>query len=163
MIVSSASPRVADRLGVLALLGGERRVEQQAGHPDHRVHRRADLVAHRREERALRLVGRLGGRARLLGLVEQPHVLDRDHRLVGEGLHERDLDRRERAHLVAQQRDRTHCLALAQQRHREHRTESVPRLNLADVRILGIDEREDVLDMDKAALQHRASADRRPG
>ena len=28
---------------------------------------------------------------RLLGLVEQPHVLDRDHRLVGEGLQQLDL------------------------------------------------------------------------
>ena len=37
----------------------------------------------------------LGGRGllleRFLGLVEQPHVLDRDHRLVGEGLQQRDL------------------------------------------------------------------------
>ena len=37
----------------------------------------------------------LGGRGlpleRLLGLVEQAHVLDRDHRLVGEGLQQRDL------------------------------------------------------------------------
>ena len=28
---------------------------------------------------------------RLLGLVEKPHVLDRDGRLIGEGLHQRDL------------------------------------------------------------------------
>ena len=28
---------------------------------------------------------------RLLGLVEQPRVLDRDHRLVGEGLEQREL------------------------------------------------------------------------
>ena len=33
---------------------------------------------------------------RLLGLVEQPRVLDRDHRLVGEGLEQRDLRRGER-------------------------------------------------------------------
>ena len=37
----------------------------------------------------------LGGRGlplqRLLGLVEQARVLDRDHRLVGEGLQQRDL------------------------------------------------------------------------
>ena len=39
-------PRLVDHLGVLALLGGERRVEQQAGHADDAVHRRADLVAH---------------------------------------------------------------------------------------------------------------------
>ena len=68
MIVSSASPRFADRRDVVALLGVERRVEQQAAHADHRVHRRADLVAHRREERALRLVGGLGRGARFLRL-----------------------------------------------------------------------------------------------
>ena len=55
---------VADRGGVVALLVVERRVEQQPAHADHRVHRRADLVAHRGEERALRLVRRLGLRAR---------------------------------------------------------------------------------------------------
>ena len=49
------------------------------------VERGAQLVAHVGEE--LRLVlARLGELAALvLDLVEQPHVLDRDHRLVGEG------------------------------------------------------------------------------
>ena len=68
MIVSSASPLIADRLGEVALLGVERRVEQQAGHADDGVHRRADLVAHVRQERALGLVGRLGRGARFLRL-----------------------------------------------------------------------------------------------
>ena len=43
---------------------------------------------------------------RLLGLVEQPHVLDRDHRLVGEGLEQRDLLVGERRPRAAQHRDR---------------------------------------------------------
>ena len=86
MIVSSASPESRIVVGVVALLGVERRVEQEPAHADHRVHRRADLVAHRREERALGLVGGLGGGARFLGLLEQAGVLDRDHRLVGERL-----------------------------------------------------------------------------
>ena len=66
MIVSSASAEPRTVVGVLALLGRERRVEQQAGHADDAVHRRADLVAHRREELALglrrgeRRVARLG-------------------------------------------------------------------------------------------------------
>jgi hypothetical protein len=51
------------------LLGVELRVEQEAAHADHRVHRRADLVAHRRQERALRLVGRFAAaRASLVSL-----------------------------------------------------------------------------------------------
>ncbi len=61
--------RFADRRDIVVLLGIELGVEQQPAHADHRVHRRADLVAHRREERALRLVGRLGRGARLLRLV----------------------------------------------------------------------------------------------
>ncbi len=69
---------IADRRRVVALLVVERRVEQKAAHADHRVHRRADLVAHRREERALRLVGGLGLRARFLRLGEEPRVAQRD-------------------------------------------------------------------------------------
>ena len=38
---------------------------------------------------------------RLLEFVEQPHVLDGDHRLVGEGFEELDLRRGEGAHLDA--------------------------------------------------------------
>ncbi len=57
---------IADGRGVVVLLGVELGVEQQAAHADDRVHRRADLVAHRREERALRLVGGFGRGARLL-------------------------------------------------------------------------------------------------
>ena len=49
----------AHHLGELALLGRQLGAEQEAGHPDHRVHRRPDLVAHRREERALGLRGGL--------------------------------------------------------------------------------------------------------
>ena len=40
----------ADRLDVLALLGRELSVHQQAGHPDDTAERSADLVAHRGEE-----------------------------------------------------------------------------------------------------------------
>ena len=65
MIVSSASPDAPDRLRVLALLRAQRRVQQQPRHADHAVHRRADLVAHRRQEGALRSRGRLRGVAGL--------------------------------------------------------------------------------------------------
>jgi hypothetical protein len=51
----------ANALGVLALADGEFGVEQQSGHADDAVHRRADLVAHRREELALGLAGGFGG------------------------------------------------------------------------------------------------------
>ncbi len=52
--------------------------------PMTRVHRRADLVAHRGEERALRIVGGLGLRTGLPRIVEQPRVLDGDGRLQRE-------------------------------------------------------------------------------
>ena len=38
---------------------------------------------------------------RLLEFLEQPHIFDRDHRLVGEGFQQLDLRRGERAHLNA--------------------------------------------------------------
>ena len=58
-------------------------------------------------------------RARL-HLVEQPHVLDRDHRLVGEGRDEFDLALRERNRRAARQRKGADRFAVAHQRHAEH-------------------------------------------
>ncbi len=72
-----------DRLGEVALLLVERRVEEQAAHADDGVHRGPDLVAHGGQEGALGLVGLLG---RLLGraaVLEQPGVLDGDGGLLG--------------------------------------------------------------------------------
>ena len=53
---------------IIALLGVDRRVEQELGHAEDGVHRRADLVAHVGDKRALGpvgLVGRLFGRLEL--------------------------------------------------------------------------------------------------
>ena len=55
---------VADGLGVVALLGVQAGAEEQAGHADDGVHRRADFVAHVGEEFRLGLVGVFG---RVLG------------------------------------------------------------------------------------------------
>ena len=52
--------RVLGCVDELTLLRRERGVGQQAGHAEHTVHRRADLVGHRREKLALRLGGGLG-------------------------------------------------------------------------------------------------------
>ena len=54
-----------------------------------------------------------------LHLVEQAHIADRDHRLIGEGLQQRDLLFAEGMHLDAAHDDRADTLALARQRHRE--------------------------------------------
>ena len=44
-----------------------RKLEHQLSHPDHAVHRSADLVAHRGEELALGAVGLAGGYGKLVG------------------------------------------------------------------------------------------------
>ena len=66
-------------------------VEDEFGITEDGVERGAQLVAHIGEE--LRFVlARLGELpALVLDFVEQPHILNRDHRLVGEGLHQLDL------------------------------------------------------------------------
>ena len=67
----------ADDRRLLALLGVEVAAQQQAAHADHRIHRRADLVAHGGEERALRGVRRVGG-ARASRAIVQAGVVERD-------------------------------------------------------------------------------------
>jgi hypothetical protein len=54
---------------------------------------------------------------RFLRLVEEPHVLDRDRRLVGERPQQGDLLLGERPHVHPAQRDRAEGLALAHQGH----------------------------------------------
>ena len=84
----------ADDLGELALLGRQLRAEQEAGHADHGVHRRPDLVAHRGEEGALRLRRRLRLLARPLELADVTRLVDRRRGERGERLcHVRVLGR----------------------------------------------------------------------
>ena len=61
----------------------------------------------------------VSSRLLVLQLGEQPHVLDRDDRLVGEGLEERDLVVGEPAGLAAGHRDRPDRLAVTEQRHHD--------------------------------------------
>ncbi len=78
----------ADDLGELALARPQVGVEQQTAHADHRVHRRADLVAHRCQERPLGGVGLLCQSGLLFELGEQVGIRDGDRRLLGERLHD---------------------------------------------------------------------------
>ena len=68
--------------------------------------------------------------ALVLDLVEQPHVLDRDHRLVGEGRDQLDLLVGERPHLGARQRQDADRDALAQHRNAEHGAKAAQSLRL---------------------------------
>jgi hypothetical protein len=69
-----------DDLGELALLARQLSAKQEIGHPDHGLHRRPDLVAHRGEEGTLGLRRRLGFLAGALELgdvvvdAEEAHV-----------------------------------------------------------------------------------------
>ena len=54
----------------------------------------------------------------VLNLVEQPHVLDRDHSLVGKGLQQRDLPLGEQAGHGARDRDHADGITVTQQRYR---------------------------------------------
>ena len=61
-------------------------VRHQFGIAQDGVERRAQLMAHIGEELRLVLARLFKLPALVLDFVEQPHVLDGDHRLVGEGL-----------------------------------------------------------------------------
>src|SRR5262245_63827446 len=90
----------------------------------------------------------------LLELCEQPHVLYRDDRLVGEGLEQYDLLVREGPSSGPRYRDRPNGLVITQHRHREDASK-LRRFCDAPVRILGI--LEDVHDVGNAAAQNRPS------
>ena len=75
-------------------------VEDQLGIAEDGIERRAQLVAHIGEELRLVLARLRELPALVLDFVEQPHVLDRDHRLVGEGRDQLDLLVGERPHFV---------------------------------------------------------------
>src|SRR5947207_8717073 len=83
MIVSRASPevRIVSAKSRCSSLSGVS--ISQPAHADHGVERRADLVAHRCQERALGLVRLLGRLSRVLGLLEESGVLHRNRRLLG--------------------------------------------------------------------------------
>src|SRR2546425_2056992 len=112
---------------VVLLLGvdlAEHPLEQDLGEPDDGVERGPQLVAHVREELTLMTARDLELAALLLDLVEEPDVLDRDRRLVGERLHELDLAIRERADREPSEDDRPQDVAFAEHGHSEHGSRS---------------------------------------
>jgi hypothetical protein len=100
--------------GLDVLPQGLRIFPQHLGDADDGVERGAQLVAHAGEE--LRLVlARLGELAALvLDFIEQPHVLDGDHSLVGEGLDQLDLLVGERSYCRSGQIEHSDRDALSQ-------------------------------------------------
>ena len=107
--------------------------DHHLGQSDDGIKRRAQLVAHAGEELRLVLARHLQLAVLVLDLVEQAHILDRDDRLVGEGLHEFDLPRREGPRFRLAQDDRALHATPAQERHAEHGAhlvQAIPRRNV---------------------------------
>src|SRR5712692_10612822 len=86
----------------------------------------------------------------LLQLGEQPHVLDRDDGLVGEGRYQVNLLVGEGTNLSAPQRESTDEHTLPEHRNSQQRAEAAKLLRLGQL-ILGI--RQDIEDMNCPVLQ----------
>ena len=86
---------------------------------------------------------------RLFEFVEQPNVLDGDHRLVGEGLEELDLRRGEGAHLDATCAQSTNKFSLADEGARPKRCGSCRRALTWNLIL-----RADVGNVERAVLEH---------
>src|SRR5262245_28641913 len=103
--------------------------DHHLGQSDDGIERRAQLVAHAGDELRLVLARHLQLAVLLLNLVEQPHIFDRDYRLVGEGGGELDLPVGERAHGLAAQNDNADRVSLSKQRHAKYGSKSDPFLH----------------------------------
>ncbi len=121
---------------------------------EHRFH-----IARRARDNTQDLADRRLLLERLLGLVEQAHVLDRNHRLVGEGLEECELLVGERPHLHASRKDRADRNAFAHQRHSQCRTMPDQPLHCLGLRPLFVRFCKQVVDVDRAAFKHAPAAD----
>src|SRR5262249_2711761 len=101
---------------------------------------------------------RLGKLARsLLHLLEQPHILDRDYRLIGESLDQLDLLLSERVNLGTRQEHRADRVSVAQQRYAERGAKVPPslRFDQSELRI-----GQNVGDVNRPGFQHGSCADR---
>ena len=87
---------------------------------EHRLH-----VGRRLADDAQDVGGRGLPRQRFLGLVEQPHVLDRDHGLVGEGFSERNFAVSEHCRMFADQCQQPDAFLVSQQRHEQRAINAV--------------------------------------
>jgi hypothetical protein len=113
-------------------------------------------VGHVREE--LRLVLARFGKlfVRLLQLPEQPGILDRDDRLVGERLNQGDLALTKRPLFVAVQADNADRFTAKQQWNAELGAVAVQVGPHLRVGILVVDHGEDIRDVDRSSFEIRA-------
>ena len=92
----------------------------------------------------------------VLDFVEQPHVLDRDHRLIGESSSELDLSVAEPTHGPAHQHNDTDWNSFSQQRDAQlsARSNSLHGINELEVRFT-----EDICNVDNVPCEGRSSSD----
>src|SRR5262249_37480870 len=96
----------------------------------------------------------------LLQLREEAHVLDRDHRLVGEGLEELDLAFGERTHFASANEEGPDGKTPTQEGSAEHRTPAAPAGDISpDWEVVGFCH---ILDVDNPRLVHCISRDGAP-
>src|SRR5262249_2207556 len=152
--VSPSAVHALQRLLRLFCAEARRVFDHHLGQSDDGVERRAQLVAHAGDELRLVLARLLQLTVLVLDFVEQPHVLDGDHRLVSEGRKQLDL-------LVSEGRDlrlpQPYCAeryALAQQGYRQHRSNTHQFLRFGEI-IFRV--RLDVWNLDRTTLQQRAA------
>ena len=140
----------------------ERRVAQAAGifrdRVEHGLH-----VRRRPADHAQNLAGRPLLLERLLRGLRPPHVRDGDRRLLREGLDQRDVVGREQARLAAPEEDAADPGIVAHQRHHEHGAKLHVALVGAGVRELGVQQRDHVGQVDRRAVQDRATGERSAG
>ena len=110
-------PAEADDLGEFLLLRIELRIQQQAAHPNDRVHRGADLVTHCGQEGALGARGGLRLKpsrfrfvAGLLHYLEKARILQRQAHPIGQHLHQAHIIGCVQVRGVIQHQDHAHDL-----------------------------------------------------
>src|SRR5262245_23598738 len=143
------------------LFGAEaRRVgDHHLGQADDGIQRRAQLVAHAGEELRLALACLRKLPAFVLDFIKQPHVLDGDYRLVGEGFDQFDLLISKWPHDSAVQVEHADRDRLAQERHSEQcaKADSLLSFNQGVFRIgYNID------DLNRLALKQNSASYRTP-
>ncbi len=98
----------------------------------------------------------------LLGLVEQPHIVDGDRGLARKRLHERDLVRRKQSRFAPIEEDGAIRASFTDQRNGEHRTTPEALHVVPCAGEFGVHKRDHVLDVNRLAIDGGATRDGRP-
>src|SRR4029450_9303588 len=144
----------AQRLQRLFRAEARRVGDHHLGETDDGVERRAQLVAHAGEELRLALARLRQLPALVLDFVEQPHVLDGDHRLVSKGRNQLDLLVSERTYDRSRQIEHPNRDPRAYQRSPQDGANASTALDRLGPGVFRVD--ADVGDMNSAPLKRRS-------